>query len=214
MKRGNTFRLSWSGRCAVLIGMAMIGVSFGATQARAGCFDSSKAGAAPTAFLGAHAILPAPDQDDQGSGQSATIVGVWHVIYTATYSTSGPIPVPVIPPGPPDSFTFAETMKTWHADGTEWEEKIEPPPAGFCFGVWKHTATGSEKLHHFGAVTAPDGSVVAVFYEDELNRVAPGGKSYSGTFDFKLYGPTDVLGTGPVLQEIKGTTAATRITVD
>jgi hypothetical protein len=181
----------------------------------AGCAVPAKTGSAPTAFMSGRAAVPSiqSGNDNDNGGNPAMIVGMWHVIYTATYSTAGPIPVPVIPPGPPDSFEFAETMKVWHADGTEWEEKIEPAPVGFCFGVWAPTARGTVKLHHFGAVTSPDGTVVAIFYQDEINRVAPGGSSYIGTWDFKLYGPTDVLGTGPVIQEIKGTTAATRITV-
>jgi len=209
-----TVRLSWSGRLAVLIGLAAIASLGSAGEATAaGCVVPAKTGSVPTAFLSAQATVPPIQQGNGNSGNPAIIVGMWHVIYTATYSTAGPIPVPVIPPGPPDSFEFAETMKTWHADGTEWEEKIEPAPVGFCFGVWTQTALGRVKLHHFGAVTAPDGTVVAIFYQDEINRVAPDGSSYSGTWDFKLYGPTDVLGTGPVLQEIKGTTAATRITV-
>ena len=213
MIRGNIVRGSWSRRLGALIGLAAIGLLFSASQAiAAGCVVPGKAVSAPTGFVTARATLPSIQQGDNG-GQPATIVGLWHVIYTATYSTAGPIPVPVIPPGPPDSFQFAETMKTWHADGTEWEEKIQPAPTGFCFGVWKHADHDTVKLHHFGAITAPDGSVVAIFYMDEVNRVAPDGTTYSGTWDFKLYAPADVLGTGPVLQEIAGTTAATRITV-
>jgi hypothetical protein len=212
MKRGNTLRLLGRGRLAVLVSLAVMGLAVSGSDASAGCVAAGKAGSAPTAFLSPHTTLLPNRQGDQG-GEPATIVGLWHVIYTATYSTAGPLPVPVIPPGPPDSFQFAETMKTWHADGTEWEEKIEPPPAGFCFGVWKHTDNGSVKLHHFGAVTGPDGSVVAIFYQDEINRVAPDGRTYGGAWDMKIYGATDVMGTGPVLQEISGTTAAARITV-
>jgi hypothetical protein len=40
------------------------------------------------------------------------------------------------------------------------------------------------------------------------------GKTYRGTFDQKLFDLTDVFGTGTPVQEIKGTTAATRIGVD
>jgi hypothetical protein len=104
-------------------------------------------------------------------------------------------------------------MKTWHADGTEWEEKIQPAPTGYCFGVWTHAAHDTIKLHHFGTITGPDGGTVAIFWQDEINRVAPDGTTYSGTWEFKLYGPTDVYGTGPVLQEIRGVAAARRITV-
>ena len=136
---------------------------------------------------------------------------MWHVIYTATVLHGLLHRRPAHPPGPPDSFEFAETMKTWHADGTEWEEKIEPAPVGFCFGVWTHTANGRVTLTPFRCRDGARRDLGGIFYQDELNRVAPYGSRYSGTWDFKLYGPTDVLGTGPVLQEIKGTTAATRM---
>lgn len=73
---------------------------------------------------------------------------------------------------------------------------------------------GNVKLHHIGLMFAPDGSVANVFTIDEIDRVSRDGKTYEGTFDMKIFDPTDVLGKGTVLQEIKGTTAATRITVD
>ena len=215
MRPRNTVRLSWSGRLALLLGLAAIGLLGSVNEAiAAGCVVPAKTASAPAAFPGARATLAPLPQSSGNGGDPGTIVGMWHVIYTATYSTAGPIPVPVIPPGPPASFQFAETMKTWHADGTEWEEKIQPAPTGFCFGVWKRGTQDTVRLHHFGAITDAGGSVVAIFYMDEVNTVAPDGKTYSGTWDFKLYAPSDVLGTGPVLQEIAGTTAATRITVE
>jgi hypothetical protein len=73
---------------------------------------------------------------------------------------------------------------------------------------------GCVKLHHIGLMFASDGSVSNVFTVDEIDRVASNGKTYSGTFDFKLFPPTDVYGTGTPLAEAKGTTAGTRITVD
>lgn len=194
---------------ASLVVLAVFGILSSATGAKAGCGMPAKPGAIPAFPL----LTPIPhSQDADGSGAPATIVGLWHVTYTATSTTSGPLPVPMVPPA--DPFLFAETLKTWHADGTEWEQKIAPPPSGFCFGVWKHNTHGTVKLHHIGAILAPDGSVMNIFYEDEINRVAPDGKTYSGSFDFKVYDPTDVMGTGTVLQEIKGTIAAERITVN
>jgi hypothetical protein len=210
MKREN---MSWSGRLGLLVGLAAIGLLFNANEASAGCVVPGKAGSAPTGFVTAHAAIPPIQQSNDNGGQPATIVGMWHVVYTATYSTAGPIPVPVIPPGPPDSFVFLESMKTWHADGTEWEQKIQPAPTGYCFGVWTHAAQDTNKLHHFGTSNGPDGEAVAIFWMDEIDRVAPDGRTYTGTWDFRLFGPTDVFGTGPVLQEITGTMAATRIIV-
>ena len=142
----HTVRLSWSGRVALLIGLAIGSLGSASEATAAGCVVPATTGSAPTAFVSARATVPPIQQGNDNRGNPAIIVGMWHVIYTATYSTAGPIPVPVIPPGPPDSFEFAETMKTWHADGTEWEEKIAPAPVGFCFGVWTHTALGRVKL--------------------------------------------------------------------
>ncbi len=207
MNRRITLPLSWSRLLAALASLAML---FAITMAHADCAPSIKPGAAPLLPL-VRATLP-PQQIATNSGQPATIVGLWHVIYTATYATAGPLPVPLAPPG---DFEFVESFKIWHADGTEWEQKIGPPPAGgFCYGVWEHTANGSVKLHHVGVIFAPDGTIALIFYEDEINRVAPDGKSYIGTFDFKLYDGADRFGTGTVLQEISGTIAATRIAVE
>lgn len=210
MNRSKAIRLSWSGRFAAMVALGVFGILFSAGSVKAACGTPVKAGAIPAFPL----LAPIPQsQDGNHSGAPATIVGLWHAVYTATYTTSGPLPVPMVPPG--DPFLFGDTLKTWHADGTEWEQRIGPPPAGgFCFGVWKHTARGSVKLHHVVAVVAPDGTIANIFYIDEIDRVAPDGKTYSGTWDLKVYDPTDVLGKGDVLQEFKGTIAAERITVD
>jgi hypothetical protein len=77
-------------------------------------------------------------------------------------------------------------------------------------GVWWHTANGSVKLHHTGVMWGPDGTIANIFTDDEVVRVAPNGTTYEGSWDFKIYAPTDVLGTGTVLQEISGAVAATR----
>jgi hypothetical protein len=201
-------------RFAVLIALATIGVLFAASEAKAGCGTPSKAEpAAPIPFVSPHGNAPLNHQDDEDS-RDRPIVGLWHVVYTATYTTSGPLPLPIVPPG---SFQFNQTYKTWHGDGTEWENAFLPPAGGnVCFGVWKDLSHGNVKLHHIGLMFAPDGSgtLVNIFTIDEIDRVSHDGKTYEGTFDMKIFDPTDVLGKGTVLQEIKGTTAATRITAD
>ncbi|MGO8818541.1 MAG: hypothetical protein ACLQVG_28185 [Terriglobia bacterium] len=144
--------------------------------------------------------------------QYNSIVGLWHVVYTADYSTPGPLPIPVVPPG---SFQFVQSYKTWHGDGTEMDNAFLPPAGGnVCFGVWKQLGNGTVKAHHVGLMFAPDGSLANIFTEDEVDRVSRDGKTYEGTFDQKLFEPTDVFGTGAPVQEIKGKTAATRISVD
>lgn len=212
MNRPETSRPSWSGRFAVLVALAVFGALFIASGAKAGCGAPSKAEPAlPIIFVSPHENTPLNHQDDEDS-RDRSIVGLWHVVNTATSTTPGPLPVPPVPPG---SFQFNQTYKTWHADGTELENAFLPPAGGnVCFGVWKQESAGKAKLHHIGLMFAPDGSVANVFTVDEMDRVSHDGKTYEGTFDMKIYEPTDVLGKGTVLQEIKGTTAGTRITVD
>ena len=74
---------------------------------------------------------------------------------------------------------------------------------------------GTVKQHHIGLMFAADGSLSAIFTQDETDTVASDGKTYKGMFDFKLWPPSyDAVGTGKPIAEVKGTTAATRITVD
>src|ERR1700693_2022676 len=209
-----------SGFCSILfrsasVGLVAVAILLAASDAKAGgCAISYKAGAAPSIpFVSPHGDDHQRGEDSNGS---AAIVGLWHLIYTATESTSGPLPVPVIPPGPPSSFQFVETFKTWHSDGTEFENAFLPPAGGnICFGVWRDLGEGRVKLHHIGLMFAPNGSISNIFTVDETDTVASNGKTYQGNFDIKLWPPFfDEVGVGTPVQEIKGTTAATRITVD
>ena len=209
-----------SGFCSILsrsasVGLVAVAILLAASDAKAGgCAVSYKAGAAPSIpFVSPHGDDHQRGEDSNGP---ASIVGLWHLIYTATDSTAGPLPVPVIPPGPPSSFQFVETFKTWHSDGTEFENAFLPPTGGnICFGVWKDLGDGRVKLHHIGLMFAPDGSISNIFTVDETDSVASNGKTYKGNFDIKLWPPFfDEVGVGTPVQEIKGTTAATRITVD
>jgi hypothetical protein len=62
----------------------------------------------------------------------------------------------------------------------------------------------------------PDfGKISAIFTDDETVVVAPNGKTYTGTFDFRIWGNTYAsVGIGSPIAEVKGTVAATRITVE
>lgn len=137
----------------------------------------------------------AGDQDDFGRPSSPSIVGLWHVVYTA------------------GGATFNETLDQWHSDGTEFENAWLPPDVGnICFGVWKETKPGTVRLHHIGWVFTPGSTpptASGTFTLDEMNTVSRDGRTYTGTFTFKTY---DIDGnfTGT---EVTGTIAATRITV-
>ena len=154
MNRQNISRVLRRVRFSVIAALAAIALLFAASGANAGgCAVGYNAGATagPIPFVSPQA----DDHQDFDESHGHAIVGLWHVIYTATESTSGPLPVPVIPPGPPSSFQFLESFKTWHADGTEFENAFLPPAAGnICFGVWKDIGEDSVKLHHIGLMFA------------------------------------------------------------
>ena len=197
----------WSGRVSVLVALVGLGLLFAASGANAGCavpYGAKAAAAAPAPPI----PFVSPRWEDEGK---ASIVGLWHVIYTGTSNDN-------FPPGgpfPPTPFQFLESFKTWHADGTEFENAFLPPTGGnICFGVWKEVDDCTVKLHHIGLMFNPDGSPLAIFTVDETDKVASDGKSYKGSFDFKLWPPSyDVVGKGMPISEVKGTIAATRITV-
>ena len=198
-------RTRWSGRFSVLAALVGLGLLFAASGANAGCAVPYKAAAAPAIpFVNSH-------WEEQGN-EKASIVGLWHVIYTGTTDDN-------FPPGgpyPPTPFQFLESFKTWHADGTEFENAFLPPTGGnICFGVWKEVDDCTVKLHHIGLMFNPDGSILSIFTVDETDKVASDGKTYKGSFDFKLWPPSyDAVGKGLPISEVKGTTAATRISVN
>ena len=216
--RGITYKLLRSRRFSVLVALAGLGLLFTASSARAGgCAVPFKAGAAPAIpFVSPHA--------DGESNDHASIVGLWNVIYTGTYDDNFPPGGPYPPANTP--FPFLESFKTWHADGTEFENAFLAPAGGnICFGVWKDLGDGRVKLHHIGLMCAQGGTppeyVTNIFTVDETDTVAPNGKTYSGLFDFKLYLPgacannaSGYVCTGTPMAEVKGTTSGTRITVD
>jgi len=178
------FAESKNWRLAVLA-VAAFGLLLSAASARAGCGEPNRAGAGPKLSWLEH---------QSSRNQPATIVGLWHVKYTAA-----------------DGSAVFESFKTWHEDGTEFENAFLPPAGGnICFGVWKSVGHLSVKLHHVGLIFNPaDGSIAATFTQDENNTVASDGKTYSGTFDFKVFDTS-----GNLLQEVKGTLTAARVTVD
>ena len=173
-------------RFAAVAAAAVIGLLLSASGARAGCGEPFKARSGPVLPWLAH-------QSRSESNGPATIVGLWHLNYTAD-----------------DGSAFLESFKTWHADGTEFENAFLPPVGGnICFGVWKEISHLTVKLHHIGLMFNPDGTIKATFSVDEVDTVAADNKTYQGTFDFKIYDPS-----GNVAVEVKGTTAGSRITVD
>ena len=193
-------------RLAALALAAAAGLFLGASGTKAGgCAD-------PLNTHSKQAVMVANYQEPSERSGPATIVGLWHVNYTATEDDN-------FPPGgpyPPTPFPFLESFKTWHGDGTEFENAFLSPAGGnICFGVWKDLGDHRVKLHHVGLMFSSDGSLSSIFTVDETDTLSASGKTYTGTFDFKLWPPSyDAVGKGTPIAEVKGTTAATRITTD
>ena len=125
MNRKNMFQVFWSGRFSALAVLLAIGLLFFATGAKAGCAVPYKAGAGAAPVSAPAIPFVSPHADGEWNEQ-ATIVGLWHVNYTATSDDN-------FPPGgpyPSTPFPFVESFKTWHADGTEFENAFYHLPAG------------------------------------------------------------------------------------
>ena len=178
---------------------AILAVSFAGTSAYAAC--DSMAGMKST-VIGFPALQSANAQADgenadeadsiPGRVQNHSIVGMWHVIYTAGGSL------------------FSETLKQWHSDGTEFENVDHNPAIGsVCLGVWKEVGVRTVRLHHVGWLFNADGSPGGFFYQDETDTVAANGSAYTGKFTFRTFTQQGEF-TG---FEVTGTIAAQRITV-
>jgi hypothetical protein len=145
------------------------------------------------------AALAKPEED------APSIVGMWHLVFTANSLNGGTIPNTVID----------NSLVVWHDDGTEIMNSARPARDGnFCMGVWVQTGRLSYSLNHIAwqgndLTNAPSGignpRLGAQFIE-EVN-LSPDGNHYSGTFTLTSY---DASGNPTV--SFSGSLAATRIT--
>lgn len=178
----------------VLALVAALAVMCTATSANASCGPTT--GMKPAVIrmpILATAGLGQEEEETPGANAPHSIVGLWHTMYTAGGSP------------------FAETLKEWHSDGTEFENVNHNPAIGsICVGVWKQVSVRAVRLHHLGFLFTPDGTPDGTFTMDETDTLAFNGMSYSGTFTFRVYDVNGVF-TGT---EVTGTIAATRITVN
>ncbi len=182
---------SWLSRCCFTM-LAVAGLMFAAASANATC--GILTGLGPKTPIKMPMLAQA--ENALGNSSSDSIVGLWHVVYTAGGST------------------FNETFDMWHSDGTEFEAAFLPPEAGnICYGVWKATGPRTVHLHHVGWTFTPGpvpGTATGTFTLDEVNTVSFDGKTYNGSFTFQAY---DINGS-PQGSPVIGTMLATRITVN
>jgi hypothetical protein len=173
-------------RHALLIAIAILGLTFLTTTANASCADHGR-GASPALPSALIAQLAASPRAANG-----TIVGLWHVTYTTS-----------------DNQTFQESFDMWHTDGTELEiANINPIEGNSCIGVWKQVGSDIH-LHHVGWGFDNFGNLIGPLTLDDVIVLGARGNSYTGRFDFKQYDTN-----GNLLQEVTGTVSAARIGVN
>lgn len=130
-----------------------------------------------------HAALFDNDDDD-----SASIVGMWHVIFTAHTVNGNPIPSNAYP-------MIDNAIVVWHQDKTEIMNSARPPQDGnFCLGVWKKTGAHSYYLNHIpwlsnDTTNAPAGigNPAGPTQITESVILSEDGNKYSGNFTLVAY---------------------------
>ena len=139
---------------------------------------------------------------------SPSIVGMWHVLFTAQTINGEAIPAPYP--------VIDNSVVVWHSDGTEIMNSARPAQDGdFCMGIWQRTGRLSYFLNHIpwqgndtsggpGGIGNPEGGAQIL----EQVTLSPDGNHYSGTFSLTAYDPL-----GNVEVTFTGTISATRITI-
>lgn len=139
---------------------------------------------------------------------TAAIVGMWHVTFTANTMNGASIPDTVID----------NALVVWHSDKTEIMNSGRPPQDGdFCMGVWERLGASKYKLNHFAwggnqyptdPPTEIGPSAGPVHYVEEVT-LNPDNKHYTGTFTLDAYDTS-----GNIATSFTGAITATRITMD
>jgi hypothetical protein len=141
----------------------------------------------------------------------ASIVGMWHVTFTAKGNSEGP----------PDNTPIDNAIIVWHSDRTEVMNSGRPAQDGdFCLGVWEEVGKSHYKLNHFawmgndttnapGGIGKPTGPTHIV----EDVTVSADGKHYSGTFTLDAYDTSFNL-TAHIVGVLQGTRITMGTTVD
>ena len=139
-----------------------------------------------------------------------SIVGMWHVVFTALTQNGETIPVD-------GGVVIDNSIAVWHPDGTEIMNSSRSAQDGnFCLGVWKRTGERRYLLNHIpwqgnifdptvppSTIGAPQGGAQII----EKIVVSKDGDSYSGTFTLHAYTTTATVYTW-----FTGTLSAKRIT--
>lgn len=143
------------------------------------------------------------DDNDQ---DEPSIVGMWHVVFTAHSMNGQSIPDTVID----------NSLVVWHSDKTEIMNSSRPAQDGnFCLGIWERTGKRTYYLNHIpwqgndpsnapSGIGNPEGAVQLT----EQVTLSPDGSHYSGSFTLTAYDPS-----GNQTVTFSGTFAGTRVTI-
>ena len=141
--------------------------------------------------------------------EGMSIVGMWHVTFTAKTSNGKDIPDTVID----------DALAVWHPDKTEIMNSMRPPQDGnFCLGVWEQTGRSTYYLNHFpwfanefpndtnngiGMPVGPTRITETVTLGSDCNH-------FSGTFTLDQFDTTGKI----TLASFTGVLTATRVTTN
>jgi hypothetical protein len=184
----------------------VVSMLFVAASARASCGSLSQGGAGKQAHPESWNVQSGRAYLTEVDEPLASIVGMWHVTFTAKGNSEGP----------PDNTPVDNAIVVWHSDRTEVMNSGRPAQDGdFCLGVWEEVGKCQYKVSHFawmgndttnpGGVGKPTGPTHIV----EDVTVSADGKHYSGTFTLDAYDTSFNLTT-----HITGVLQGTRITLD
>jgi hypothetical protein len=119
---------------------AVVSLLFVAASARASCGSFSQVGAGKQAHPASWDTRSGRAHLTEVDEPAASIVGMWHVTFTAKGNSEGP----------PDNTPIDNAIIVWHSDRTEVMNSGRPAQDGdFCLGVWEEVGRCHYKLNHF-----------------------------------------------------------------
>ena len=155
---------------------------------------------------GAARLVRTADDDLFRREDGKSMVGMWHVIFTANTSKGEAIPATVID----------NALAVWHSDRTEIMNSVRPPQDGnFCLGVWEQIDRSRYYLNHFAwyANQFPNANPSGIGDPQgptqfrEWVRLSSDGDHFTGNFQLDTYDLSN-----NILASFTGTLAGTRIT--
>jgi hypothetical protein len=158
----------------------------------------------PARTGGARLIRTADEDFRREDGKS--MVGMWHVVFTADTFLGSKIPATVID----------NALAVWHSDRTEIMNSVRPPQDGnFCLGVWEQLDRSHYFLNHFpwysnefpNTNASGIGDPVGPTQIQEWVNLDSDGDHFTGTFELDAYDLSN-----NIFASFTGTLTGTRVT--